>query len=43
MGQPDEIADVATFLVSDLASYITGSTIFADGAMIDYSNFTHGG
>jgi NAD(P)-dependent dehydrogenase (short-subunit alcohol dehydrogenase family) len=43
MGSPDEIADVAAFLVSDAASYVTGSTIFADGAMIDYANFTHGG
>ncbi len=43
MGKPEEIADVAAFLVSDSASYVTGSTVFADGAMIDYSNFTHGG
>jgi glucose 1-dehydrogenase len=43
LGEPEEVARVAAFLVSDAASYITGSTVFVDGAMIDYSNFTHGG
>lgn len=43
MGEPDEIARVATFLVSDAASYLTGSTIYADGAMTDYPDFAHGG
>ncbi|MEL7489991.1 MAG: SDR family NAD(P)-dependent oxidoreductase [Pseudomonadota bacterium] len=31
VGEPDEIAGVALFLASDLASYITGQTIFPDG------------
>ncbi len=43
MGEPEEIARVATFLVSDAASYVTGSTIYVDGAMIDYPGFGHGG
>jgi NAD(P)-dependent dehydrogenase (short-subunit alcohol dehydrogenase family) len=43
MGTPEEIAQVATFLVSDLASYMTGSTVFCDGAMSDYPEFAHGG
>ncbi|HEC25505.1 MAG TPA: glucose 1-dehydrogenase [bacterium] len=43
LGEREEVAKTATFLVSDSASYITGSTLFVDGAMIDYSNFTHGG
>ena len=43
MGEPDEIARVVTFLVSDAASYLTGSTVYADGAMIDYPDFAHGG
>jgi NAD(P)-dependent dehydrogenase (short-subunit alcohol dehydrogenase family) len=43
MGEPEEIARVATFLVSDAASYVTGSTVYADGAMIDYPEFSHGG
>ena len=43
MGECEEVARVAAFLVSDYASYVTGSTIFVDGAMIDYADFTHGG
>ncbi len=33
-GRPDEIADIAVFLVSDAASYITGETIYADGGRL---------
>jgi len=43
MGEPEEIARTAAFLVSDLASYMTGSTVYADGAMTDYPEFAHGG
>lgn len=43
MGTPEEIAGIAVFLVSDAAAYITGTTIFADGGMLDYPGFSHGG
>ena len=32
-GNPEDIADVATFLASDLASYVTGQVIQVDGGM----------
>jgi len=43
IGEPDEVARVAAFLVSDAASYLTGSTVYVDGAMTDYPDFGHGG
>ena len=43
MGEPTEIARVATFLVSGAASYMSGNTVFVDGAMSDYPEFAHGG
>ena len=43
MGEPEEIARVATFLVSDAASYLTGSTVYVDGGMTDYPAFASGG
>jgi NAD(P)-dependent dehydrogenase (short-subunit alcohol dehydrogenase family) len=43
IGQPDEIARMVVVLVSDIASYVTGRTIFVDGGMTDYPDFAHGG
>ncbi|HSB53244.1 MAG TPA: 3-oxoacyl-ACP reductase FabG [Gemmatimonadales bacterium] len=43
IGEPEEISRVALFLVSDTASYLTGSTVFVDGGMTDYPEFGHGG
>ena len=33
MAEPEEIADMAVFLASDRASYVTGVTINMDGAV----------
>jgi len=38
-----EIARMATVLVSDVASYASGTTVFVDGGMSDYADFSHGG
>jgi glucose 1-dehydrogenase len=34
MGKPEEIAELAIYLASDTAAYVTGSTYFIDGGMI---------
>ena len=31
LGSPDDIAEAAVFLASDMSRYITGATIHADG------------
>jgi NAD(P)-dependent dehydrogenase (short-subunit alcohol dehydrogenase family) len=43
IGEPEEIARMAVVLVSDVASYVTGRTVFVDGGMTDYPSFAEGG
>lgn len=43
MGEPEELARMAVVLVSDVASYLTGTSVFVDGGMTLYSSFAHGG
>ena len=43
LGQREEIAQMAVFLISDAASYVTGTTVFVDGGMTNYADFAHGG
>jgi 3-oxoacyl-[acyl-carrier protein] reductase len=33
IGQPSEVAQVATFLASDKASYVTGTLVYVDGGL----------
>jgi len=37
MGQPEEVAELAAYLASDAAAYVTGSTFFIDGGMLRFS------
>ena len=34
IGQPEEVADLALYLASDAASYVTGGTFVIDGGMM---------
>ena len=46
MGVPGEAQDVANavlFAASDMAKYMTGTTIVVDGGMLIYPDFRHGG
>lgn len=43
LGTAEEIGAMAVLLASDAASYLTGSTVFVDGAMTAYPSFSHGG
>lgn len=43
IGQPEDIGKLATWLASDDADYITGTTIFIDGGMTLYPGFADNG
>ncbi len=43
IGEPEDIAHAAVFLASDLADYVTGTTLFVDGGMTCYPGFATGG
>ncbi|MBL8260739.1 MAG: SDR family oxidoreductase [Candidatus Competibacteraceae bacterium] len=43
IGEPEDIAQAAVFLASDMADYINGTTLFVDGAMTCYPGFATGG
>lgn len=42
LGRPEYVANVAAFLASDQACYITGATLFVDGGMALYPSFQYG-
>jgi NAD(P)-dependent dehydrogenase (short-subunit alcohol dehydrogenase family) len=39
LGEPAEVADVAAFLLSDAASYMTGQIVYVDGGRLSL-NYT---
>src|SRR3954468_20675327 len=43
IGEPEDIAQAAVWLVSDAADYVTGTTLFVDGGMTLYPGFATGG
>lgn len=43
IGQPQDIGNLAVFLASDFADYITGTSIFVDGGMTTFESFSTGG
>jgi len=43
IGQPEEVGNLAAFLASDLADYISGTSIFIDGGMTSLESFEDNG
>jgi NAD(P)-dependent dehydrogenase (short-subunit alcohol dehydrogenase family) len=43
IGNPEEVAAMAVMLASDVASYVTATSVFVDGGMTDYPDFARGG
>ena len=42
IGQPEDVANTVSFVAGPEADYITGSTIYVDGAMTQYPEFQRG-
>jgi len=43
IGEPEDIANAAVWLASDLSDYVTGTTLFVDGGMTLYPGFEDNG
>lgn len=43
IGEPEDLGHAAAWLVSDLADYVTGTTLYVDGGMTLYPGFEAGG
>jgi glucose 1-dehydrogenase len=43
IGEPEDVAEVATWLASDASDYVTGTTIYVDGGMTLYPGFVDNG
>ena len=43
IGEPEDVARAVTWLVSDAADYVTGTTLIVDGGMTLYPEFAQGG
>ena len=43
IGEPEDIAQAAVWLASDLSDYVVGTTLFVDGGMALYPGFAAGG
>jgi len=43
IGEPEDVARAAVWLVSDEADYITGTSLYVDGGMTLYPGFEAGG
>lgn len=43
MGNAKEVAEMAVLLASQSTAYLTGTSGFEGGGMLDYPDFAHGG